>query len=314
VVLRHARGDTPAFRLKMTMADVATHPIYNTLNDFAADVLVRTNGAVEIKVFGAGQLSGQGNVLTGMQAGTVDLACHTTGFIETLYPSIGVLDLPYIFPTARAAEDVLDGAVGQQLFDQFPAKGIYGLAWGHWGWRPVTHVSRAVAEPKDIVGSKIRIQPGAIDAATYKTLGAAPALIDVAEIYLALSQRAVDALEVPLISIVARKFYEVAKNISLTNFSYNAGAIMMSKRSMDALPAEFQTAIRAAAVATSQPWRRLMAVKTEEAVAFLKTQGCLMTLVNKPAYVEALKPVFEQFRPVVGPELLDAILKQTASA
>ena len=56
-----------------------------------------------------------------------------------------------------------------------------------------------------------------------------------------------------------------------------------------------------------------MAVKTEEAVAFLKTKGCSVTLVNKPAYVEAFKPVFEQFRPVVGPELLDAILKQTAT-
>ena len=297
----------------MTMADVAAHPIYGTLNDFAADGRARTNGAVEIKVYGAGQLSGPGNALTAMQTGTIDLACHTTGFIQTLYPAVGVLDLPYIFPTARAPEDALDGAVVQQLFDQFPAKGIYGLAWAHWGWRPVTHVSCAVTEPKDIAGSKIRIQPGAVYAATYKTPGAAPAFIDLAEIYLALSQRAVDALEVPLLSIVAGKFFEVAKNISLTNFSYNAGAIMMSRRNLDALPAECQTAIRAAALATSPPWRRLMAVKTEEAVAFLKTKGCSVTLVNKPAYVEAFKPVFEQFRPVVGPELLDAILKQTAT-
>lgn len=313
VVLRHARGDTPAFKLKMTMADVAANPIYGMLNEFAADVQARTNGGVEIKVYGAGQLGSQVNALTGMQTGTIDLVCHTTGFIQTLYPSVGALDLPYIFPTTRIAEEVLDGPVGQQLFDQFPAKGIYGLTWGHWGWRPVTHVAKAVTGPKEIAGTKIRIQPGAIYAATYKTLGAAPAFIDVAEIYLALSQRAVDALEVPLVSIIAGKFYEVAKHISLTNFSYNAGAIMMSKKNMDALPPEFQAAIRAAAQAASLPWRKLLAAKTEEAVAFLKTKGCTVSLVDKPAFAEALKPVFDQFKPVVGPDLLDLIMKQTAS-
>ncbi|HET6306517.1 MAG TPA: hypothetical protein VFG12_04990, partial [Rhodopila sp.] len=56
---RHARGDAPAHRLKATMADVSSHPIYGMLTDFAADVLKRTNGAVAIQVYGAGQLGSQ---------------------------------------------------------------------------------------------------------------------------------------------------------------------------------------------------------------------------------------------------------------
>jgi TRAP-type C4-dicarboxylate transport system substrate-binding protein len=171
-----------------------------------------------------------------------------------------------------------------------------------------------VAEPKDLAGTKIRVQPGAIYTATYRTLGAAPQAIDVAEIYLSLSQHAVDALEVPLISLVASKFYEVAKHITLTNFNYNPGAIMASKRTMDKLEPQFQKAIRDAALAVTPSWRTMMATKTDEAVAFLKTQGCTITDADKPAYTEALKPVYEQFRPIVGAELLDSILKQTGSA
>jgi len=314
LVARHACGDAPAHRLKMTMADVSTHPIYAMLNQFAADVLKRTNGAVEIKVYGAGQLGSQGNALTGMQTGTIDLVCHTTGFIETIYPNVAVLDLPYIFKTSQEAEKVLDGPVGRQLFDQFPAKGIYGLCWGHWGWRPLTHVARAVPAPKDIAGSKVRIQPGAIFAATYKTLDASPAFIDVSEVYLALSQHAVDAIEVPLISLIASKFYEVAKHVSLTNFVYNAGAIMASKRSLDKLPPQYQAAIRDAAQAAAPPWRAMMAQKTDEATEFVKTQGCTVTEVDKAAYAAALQPVYEQFRPVVGAELVESIMKQTGAA
>jgi len=314
LVARHARGDAPAHHLKMTMADVSTHPIYGMLTQFAVDVLKRTDGAVDIKVYGAGQLGSQGNALTAMQTGTIDLVCHTTGFIETIYPTVAALDLPYIFKTSAEAEKVLDGPVGRQLFDQFPAKGIYGLCWGHWGWRPVTHVARALAEPKDIAGSKVRIQPGAIFAATYKTLDAEPAVIDVSEVYLALSQHAVDAVEVPLISLIASKLYEVAKHVSLTNFVYNAGAIMASKRSLDKLSPPYQAAIRDAAQAVSPPWRTMMAQKTEEATEFLKTQGCLVTEVDKAAYATALQPVYEQFRPIVGAELVDSIMKQAGGA
>ncbi len=314
VVARHALGAGPAFKLKLTMADVSTHPLYGLLNQFAGDVLKRTDGAVSIKVYGAGQLGSQVNALTGMQTGIIDFVCHTTGFIETIYPKVAVLDLPYIFKTNAEAEKVLDGPVGQQLFALFPAKGIYGLCWGHWGWRPVTHTARAVPEPKDIAGTKIRIQPGAIYAATYKTLNATPIAIDVSELYLALSQHAVDALEVPLISLIASKFYEVAKHVSLTNFVYNAGAVMASKRTMDRLPEPHQKAIREAALALSPVWRKMITDKTQEATAFVKTQGCTVTDVNQAAYAEALRPVYAQYRPVVGADLVDAIVKQTQAA
>jgi TRAP-type C4-dicarboxylate transport system substrate-binding protein len=79
-VARRALGDAPIHHLKCTMSDVSTHPIFGMLNDFAADVLKRTSGAVAIQVYGAGQLGSQGNALTGMQTGTIDLVCHSDRF------------------------------------------------------------------------------------------------------------------------------------------------------------------------------------------------------------------------------------------
>jgi tripartite ATP-independent transporter DctP family solute receptor len=314
LVARHARGDAPAHRLRMTMADVSSHPVYGMLTDFTADVLKRTGGAVDIKVYGAGQLGSQSNALTGMQTGTLDLGCSTAGFIETIYPTVEVLDLPYIFKTSKEAEKVLDGPVGQRLFDLFPSNGIYGLCWGHWGWRALAHATKAVPDPKDIAGSKVRIVPGAIYAATYKALDAVPTAVDVSEVYLALSQHAVDATEMPLLSIVAGKLYEVAKHISLTNFVYNPGAIMISKRTMDKLEPQYQKAIRDAALAAVGPWRQMIAQQTIEAAAILKIKGCTVAEADKAAYAAALKPVYDQFRPIVGADLVDSIMKQTGGA
>jgi tripartite ATP-independent transporter DctP family solute receptor len=313
-VLRHARGAAPEFNLRMTMVDVATHPVYPLLVQFAADVLRRTNGAVAIKTYGAEQLGSQQNALTSMQTGIIDLVAHTSGFIETIYPTVAVLDLPYLFRNEAEAEEVLDGPIGRQLFDLLPSKGIVGLCWGTWGWRPVTHSARAVPEPGDIAGTKIRIQPGAIYAATYKALDATPTAIDVAEIYLSLSQHAVNAVDLPLISVIANKFYEVAKHVTLTNFVYNAGAVMASKRTMDRLPKQYQTALEEAALALAPVWRKTIAKTTDDAITYMKTQGCTVTAADQPAYAKALQPVYAQFRPVVGAELLDAILKQTGAA
>ncbi len=146
-------------------------------------------------------------------------------------------------------------------------------------------------------------------------MGAAPQAIDVAEIYLSLAQHAVDALEVPLISLVASKFYEVAKLVTLTNFNYNPGAIMASKRTMDKLEPQYQKAIRDACSGHRHAvLADMMCSEDDEAMAFLKTQGCTITEADKPAYTEALKPVYEQFRPIVGADLLDSILKQTGAA
>jgi TRAP-type transport system periplasmic protein len=309
-VLRRALGDAPVHVLKMTMADARTHPVYPVMNQFAADVLHRTGGAVEIKVYGTGELGSEANGLTGIQTGITDLVCTTTGFLETIYPQIAVLDLPYLFKTSSAAESVLDGPVGRQLFGLLPARGIYGLSWGHWGWRSFTHVAKSVPQPADMVGTKVRVQPGAIYGATYKTLNAVPEVIDLSEAYLALSEHAVDAVELPLISLIAGKFYEVATHVSLTNFVYNPGALLAGKRSLDRLSPAYQTAIREAALAISPVWRTTVAQKTEDAIAFVKTKGCTVAAVDRPAYAAALQPVYTQFGPIVGEALLRQIRDQ----
>jgi tripartite ATP-independent transporter DctP family solute receptor len=312
VIMRGALGQ-PKHSMKLAFADVASSPFRIVLQNFADDVRERTGGAVDIKVYSLGELGSQNNILTGMQVGIVDFAAHTTGFIQTLFPRFAVLDLPYLFKDAATGEKVLDGAVGQTLFSDMPAKGIYGLSWLHWGWRPVTTVDRPVPKPSDLKGLKIRVQAGAIYAETYKTLGAVPISIDASEVYLALSQHAVDAVEVPIISLVAQKDYEVAKIVNLTNFVYNAGAIMASKRRFDTLGPEYQAAIKEASRTASTAWRATTVKLTVELTGFIKQQGLQVLPVDDEAYRVATRPIYDQFRPLVGADLLDAVVKQAAS-
>jgi tripartite ATP-independent transporter DctP family solute receptor len=301
--------------LKMTLADSVTNPVYDICKKFAADVKARTKGELDIQVYGAGQLGSQVNALTGLQTGIIDFVAHTTGYIETIFPRVAVLDLPYVFRDAATAARVLDGPVGEELFKPFPERGVYGLCWGHWGWRPVSAtVTKPLVEPADMAGLKIRIQPGAIYAETYKLVGAIPVAIDITEVYVAMSQGAVQAIETPMISMVANKMQEIVKVVNETNFVYNAGALMVSKRRFDAFTPEQQGHVRDAAKAMSAYWRADVATATTQAAATMKAAGVSVAEVDIDAYVKATRPIYDKFRPVIGAELVDEVIKQAGAA
>jgi len=311
---REGFAQTPAHVLKLTMADTRNHPLYQVLLRFADNVKKKTNGAIEVQVYGTGELGSQLNILTGLQTGIIDLCAHTSGFIDTLFPQFQVLDLPFLFPDLTSAEKVLDGEVGTQLANLMPSKGIYALNYGYWGWRVTSTIDRKVPEPKDMKGLKIRVQPGPIFSATYRELGANPIAIDFSEIYLALSQRTIEAIETPIISLPAAKHYEVVKVINLTNHVYNAGVLMVSKRKFDSLPANLQASLREAATEMKPDWRKSMVEKTTETTAFLKQKGLTFVDVDRPAYRKATQGVYTQFRSIIGADLFDKVIKQVESA
>ena len=312
-VAREGFAQTPAHTLKLTFADTRNHPLFEVLQRFADNVKKKTNGAIEVKVYATGELGSQLNILTGLQTGIIDLCAHTSGYIDTLVPQFQVMDLPFLFPDLASAEKVLDGPIGKQLSDLLTPKGIYGLSYGYWGWRVTSTINRKVPKPEDMKGLKIRVQPGPIFAATFRALGANPIAIDYSEIYLALSQHTIEAIETPIIALPSAKHYEVVKTINLTNHVYNAGVMMVSKRRFDSMAKNLQDDLRAASQELTGDWRKTMVAKTDETSTFLKGKGLTINEVDRDAYRKATAGVYKDFRNVIGGDLMDAVMKQVGA-
>jgi TRAP-type C4-dicarboxylate transport system substrate-binding protein len=182
------------------------------------------------------------------------------------------------------------------------------------GRRVVSTIDRKLVEPEDMRGLKIRVQPGAIFATTFRTLGANPVAIDLTEVYLALSQRVIDSIETPMISVAATKHDEVVNTINLTNQVYNVGVMMASKAKFDALPAEAREAIRAASVGLTNDWRMTIAQKSDEIVQRFKAKGMNIVEINRDHYKKATESVYLQFKDIVGADLYDEVLKAVGHA
>ncbi|HTU03173.1 MAG TPA: TRAP transporter substrate-binding protein, partial [Candidatus Sulfotelmatobacter sp.] len=281
---RPARAAGQPTVLKLGHADTALHPAQAIATRFGDLVKERTGGSIEVRVFPVGQLGTMANVMSGLTTGIVDLCMTASGFLESFFPRIQALDLPFLFKDAGPAERLLDGPIGQELLKDMSVKGIYGLTWGHYGWRLTETARHSLKVPADFKGLKIRVQPGAVFAAMFKAVGAIPVVVDLSELYLALSQGTVNGYELPFLAVISSKLVEVTKYIGLTNHVYNAGALMASQVRLDALTPKEQEVIRETAKEIQPFWRKTIAEKSLEDRKTCEQRGLTITEIDYPAF------------------------------
>ena len=307
-----AYGASPV-TLKLAQPDSTLHPFQRMFEAFGKDVEEKTGGEVRVRVYGGGQLGSSANIVSGVGTGTVDIVVHTAGFFSSYYPRMQILDLPFLFPDEPSAERVLAGSTGSGIFQSLTEKGVAGLCWGHHGWRVTETTNKAIMAPADLDRLKVRIQQSPIFAAMFKAVGAVPVVLDVAELYLALSQNAVQAAEIPLSSVVASKLHEVISHVSLTNHVYNASAMLMNKQKLDGLGQKNGDIVRELALALSPKWRMVSAESSGEARKACEAKGIKFNTVDYKQFRDRMQSVYDEFRGPLGPENVDRILKETTA-
>src|SRR4030042_3729593 len=149
-------------------------------------VEAETIGAVDVKVFPAGQLGNERELIEGTKIGTIQMSMVSAA-IAGFYKEAQVLDIPYLFSSAPVAWKVMDGWVGKEMAaDCLKKTGMRVLSWGETGFRNFTNSVRPIKSPADMKGLKLRVMESPVYVNLVKALGAAPPPINWAETYTAL--------------------------------------------------------------------------------------------------------------------------------
>jgi len=123
------------------------------VNEFAAAVKNRTNGALEIKVFPSSQLGNERELLEGLQLGNLDFTFGGPGVLTNFDPKIGIFDMPFMFRDYVQANKVMDGSIGKEIWESMRAKaGIRILASGAQGFRYVLTSKKSIKALDDMKG------------------------------------------------------------------------------------------------------------------------------------------------------------------
>ena len=141
---------------------------------------------------------------------------------------------------------MLDGEIGQSLFDGLESQGMVGLTYMENGFRNVFS-TKPITKPADLKGVKIRIMENQIQTATFSALNAIVTNMASGEVYTGLQQGTIDAAENAICAYYSSAYYEVCKELSLTEHFYGATALLMSKKVFASLTEEQQTILKEAA-------------------------------------------------------------------
>jgi tripartite ATP-independent transporter DctP family solute receptor len=301
--------------IKFALNSPEGHPAVAGMKKFAELVAAKSGGKIKVNLFLNGVLgSDQANV-SSIKGGTLEMAVMNTGILASEAKELAIFDFPFLFANEKESDVVVDGPVGRKLHARLEEKGIIGLAYWELGYRQITNNKRPLNKVEDIAGLKLRVIPNPINVAWVKALGANPTPLPFPEVYSGLEQGAIDGQENPISVIAANKFWEVQKNIAITNHQYNPQSVLFSKKVWDTLSATEKKILHDSADEAAVTQRQEARAAVSANLELLKKNGMVVTQFS-PAEVaklrEKMKPVIAQFSASVGEATVNEVTAELA--
>lgn len=304
-----AFAQTTVIKLGWTTSDGATDPYAVGARAFKELIEANSGGRLEVQLFPNRQLGDEKPMVDGMRLGTVDAGIITNAVVAQVEASFQLNDLPFLFENEEQAAAVLDGPVGGKLAANLESKGIKVLGFMEGGFRHMINNVRPVEKPDDVQGVKYRVMQNPVFIGMFSSLGGNAVPMAWGETFTAVQQGAIDGLEIPLAVIDQNKYFEVTRYLSLTNHTYSAIPLLVSKRFFDRLPEDLQQVVAEAGVEATARQREATRAVTQELVASLEAAGMTVNYVEDFApFRQAVANVYEQFRGSIGSDLLDEAL------
>ena len=293
-----AKAAAPKYTLRLAHHVALTHLVQTVSEKFAETVSKKTNGQVEVKVFGAGQIGGLKDNTEGVKLGTLDLAWADLSAAALYYDRANIISLPFLFRDHDRWQKVANGPIGKQLASELLEKtGIRTLSYQVSGFRVMMSRNKPINSAADMKGLKIRIPEVPIYVDTMKALGANATPLPWGDVYTALQTGVVDAVEVPADTALSGKIPEVAKYVSKTYHIFTDVNLIMSDKVYKGLPADIQKAIDDSAKEVVTDWGQAEAIKLDKR-SYDDLVKAGMQGIDKPdmaSFQNAVKPVWDNF-------------------
>ena len=222
---------------------------------------------------------------------------------------IQVFDLPFIFKDADAALRFENSKEGRALLKSMEDKGLIGLDyWGN-GMRHFA-ANKDFRLPQDIKGLKFRIQASDVYEAIMKSVGANGQKMAFAEVYQALQTGVVDGQENSFSNMYSQKFHEVQKTILETNHGILDYMVVVNAKWWNGLPADIKKGLTEAMAEATVFNNQIAKQKNDEARAAIEAAGkakiVKLTDAQLAEWKKAMQPVYKQFEPEIGADLIKA--------
>lgn len=290
---------TPAFAADYTLsintALTTSDPLYKGLESFRDAVAKQSNGAMEIKLFPNSQLGPDEDVLEQARAGAPVAVVVDGGRLAVFQKEFGVLGAPYL----ASGYDGIRKVVTSPLFEEWVKKlhdgsGLQVLSFNWWQGERQLWTNKPVKVPADLAGVRMRTPGAPVWMETIGAMGATATPMPYADVYSALQQNVIDAVEAQLPAGQGSKLFEVTKHLTKTHHINLITGLVTSGGWFDSLPADMQAmlreeALKAGDVASHGTENSLAQIETD-----LKAAGMTVSEIDVKPFQDATAGVYEK--------------------
>jgi len=233
----------------------------------------------------------QGTEPAAMARGNLELSAISAFDIAKMVPEFSIFTAGYVVRDPQHQQKVFNGPIGNELFKTVSEKmDVTILSTVYLGTRQVNlREARNVKTPADLKGVKLRM-PGTKEWLFLgEAIGATATPLAFGEVYMGLKTGTIDGQDNPLPTVRAAKFYEVTKQLVLTNHLVDGIFIAISNKTWNALNATQKQNLKAAALAAAQ-YNNENRIKEEgQIVDFFKQQGLQVTTPDVDAFRKSVQ-------------------------
>ncbi len=212
-----------------------------------AEVEKLSGGRIKVELYPAGQLGDQRSSVQQVRKGTIELCNISSGVLASLYyEKLGIFDMPFSFSSREVARRVFDynNPFTRKIVEDCAKKtGIRIISLQPFGFRNLTNNIKPIKSPNDMKGLKIRTMEIVPHMKLMESLGSSPVPIPFLELYTSLQTKVVDGQENTLSNIIAKKFYQVQKHLTLSGHLMGVGASIMNEAWFQSLPDDLKLAV-----------------------------------------------------------------------
>ena len=312
-----ATGKAPAFAQaaprKLIIAHIVPPPESGAvaLEWFAKAVTERSKGELNVEFHGGTLMTKEIDILNGVKSGNIFMGTPS-GAAATIFPEMGVFLVPYLIQSYEQSYKLMNGIVGDKLDKVFQEKyGVKVCYYFDYGFRHIWNSKRAINEPRDLRGLKIRTQPSKVFTDTVNGIGAVAVPLGWNEVITAAQQGVIDGADLPVVNMVPLKAYEVSKYYSMTGHNYGSTVVAMNLGIFNSLtPAQQKLVLDTGREAQGIVRKATESIDSEKsAKELLEPRGMTINVPNREPFMKlAREKVWPAYQAQFG-EMWDLITK-----
>lgn len=300
MLLTAAPAAAASYTLKGATGTNDTTPLGKVGEYFKEIVEKKSNGEVQVRWFGNGQLGGEAALLNQLNDGVLQFATLSTAVSSSLNPKLDVLYLPYFLPDPWVTfqQKFVGSAAAKELLGALSTKGIEGQGFIPYGVDALAYKGSPVRTPEEARGKKLRSAESVNVRTTLEGMGFNAVPLPWTEAYQSIQTKVVDGLSTPPMMVKQARFNEVVDNLTISGHLFGVHVFWLREDAIAKMPDNLKAVVRSAAKEASERATKELAAMEASIITELEKGGIKvwrLTDAQRERFVKATAPVVRNF-------------------